>query len=131
MSFCLPHRVSLVLAVEGIPVHWNSIKVPRESGSCPFCRASREGEAALKKAVEKWVKLAKIDPKILSDRPQVSSKDTDKTTMDPKTQQYNKEKIREENNRKIVRDLTNGKANNTDKRSSGKPTKKPNHLRLV
>lgn len=129
MSFCLTHKISLVLAVEGIPVYWDSIRLPKVSGSCPFCRATTEGQASLKKAVEKWIKLAKIDPKILTDNAQVSTEGADKTIMDPKTQQYNKEKIREENNRKIVSALTKGKKGTND--SGAKPVKKPNHLRLV
>lgn len=130
--FCLPHRVSLVLAVEGIPVHWESIRIPNPSGSCPFCRAMKEGAATFERAKEKWVQAAKMDPKILSDSPKVSGNSSDKEkTMDYSTQKHNRDKLREENNRKIVRDLKGNSKPDNNKRVTNKPTKKPNHLRLV
>lgn len=131
--FCLPHRVSLVLAVEGIPVHWKSIRIPNPSGSCPFCRAMKEGDSALEKAKEKWIQAAKMDPKILSDSPKVSANNSDKDiTMNPVTQQNNREKLRQENNQRIVRQLKGASTPSNNKREpNNKPTKKPNHLRLV
>ena len=134
MAFCLPHRVSLVLAAEGIPVHWKSIKVPKSSGSCPFCRATNEGEESLEKAIKKWVAAARIDPSVISDSPKDSKKSSDKgdSTMNYDKQQNNTHKIREENNRKIVRELTRGKSGSSNKNQASKPAKqKPNHLRLV
>lgn len=127
MSFCLPHRVSLVLAVEGIPVHWESLKVPKPSGSCPLCRAKGESQTSFDKALKKWVDAGRLDPNILSDSPKVSQKYSDSNNSDGKqmnyeTQKNNRKKIMEENNRKVVSSLGSKKL---------KPTKKPNHLRLV
>lgn len=123
MSFCLPHKVSLILAVEGIPVSWESLKVPKVSGSCPFCRAKREGN--FHNTLQKWVDKGRNNPDYLNEQPQVSNNSSDKdTVMDYKTQQKNKEKLREEGNSKIVKSLTKGK-------SPRLPPKKPNHLRIV
>lgn len=128
--FCMSHRVMLVLEVEGVPTRWDQLKIPNPSGSCPFCRAMREGAAALEAAIYKWKVAARMDPKILTDSAKVSENNSDKEIgMDPKKQQHNKEKLREENNRKIVAEMKRGSIPNNNKRQV--PTKKPNHLRLV
>lgn len=131
--FCLPHRVSLILAVEGLPVHWGSIKINKASGSCPFCRAMREGEQAFNKAVDKWTTAGRHDPSFLMSDAKVSPNNSDKDmTMDPTTQQNNRERLRQENNQKIVRQLKGASTPGNNKREpKNKPTKKPNHLRLV
>lgn len=123
MSFCVPHKVSLVLAVEGIPVSWETLKVPKASGSCPLCRATRDGN--FHATLKKWIEKGRANPEYLLEQPKVSENSTDKeSVMDYKTQQKNKEKLREESNRKIVSGLTKGK-------SPRLPSKKPNHLRIV
>lgn len=128
--FCLSHRVSLVLAVEGIPVKWESLRIPRPSGSCPFCRAMQEGKEAFEKALNKWTVAARMDPKIISDNAKDSEDSSDKDNgMDYKVQQKNKEKLREENNRKLVSELTRKSIPGNNRRKP--PAKKPNHLRLV
>lgn len=132
--FCLPHRVSLVLAVEGIPVRWETIKVPNPSGSCPFCRANKEGEPSVQRALDRWIQAARMDPKILTDSPKVSPNNSDKESgVDFKTQQLNKEKQRAESNRKIVQGLKGNSIPNNNKRLSNESAspKKPNHLRIV
>jgi hypothetical protein len=92
----------------------------------------KEGAAAFERAKEKWVQAAKMDPKILSDNPKVSENSSDKDkTMDYSTQKHNRDKLREENNHKIVRDLKGNSKPDNNKRLTNKPTKKPNHLRLV
>lgn len=126
MSFCLPHRVSLVLAVEGIPVHWESLNVPKPSGSCPLCRANREGKDSFHKALKKWVEAGRMDSRILSDDPKVYKKysDINNSAINYEEQQQVKQRIREENNNKIVATLNKSK-------SKALSIKKPNHLRLV
>jgi len=129
--FCLPHRMSLVLAAEGFPVYWESIRLNRTSGSCPICRAGKLGNKELDKAIDKWVAAARMNPNILSENVKDSSNSSDKdNSMDFKEQQKNKEKLRAENNRRIVSQLTQGSIPSNNRRLN-KPNKKPNHLRLV
>ena len=121
--FCLPHRVSLVLAVEGIPVSWETLRVPKASGSCPLCRAT--GDGTFHAVLNKWIEKGKRDPNYLVEKTQVPNNSSDKeSVVDYKTQQENKEKLRAESNRRIVSGLSKGK-------SPRLPTKKPNHLRIV
>jgi hypothetical protein len=123
-----------VLAVDGIPVRWETIKVPNPSGSCPLCRANKEGEASVKKALDRWIQAARMDPRILTDSPKVSENNSDKESgVDFKTQQLNKKKQREESNRKIVQGLKGSSIPNNNKRLKNEPAfpKKPNHLRIV
>jgi hypothetical protein len=130
---CLPHRVSLVLEVEGLPVNWASITVPRRSGSCPLCRAHQKGPVALQAAVKQWLFKARSHPEILTDGTKDSSKDTDKDkSMDYKEQQSNKQKLREENNKRVARSYNlTGASNHKSDASSRPPKSKPNHLRIV
>lgn len=132
MEFCLPHRVSLVLAVEGIPVSWASLRIPSPSVACPLCQAYTSGDEAMQKAVSHWVKVGRNNSAILVQSSKDSDKHSDKKErdMDYKTQRTNAAKDREERNKKIINKLTNGGTNTATKRSN-KPTKKPNHLRLV
>jgi hypothetical protein len=134
MAFCLPHRVSLVLAVEGIPVYWQSVKSPKPSGSCPLCRAHKEGEKQFDAAVKKWVERGRKDPSFLMTDAKDSdnSADKDNDNMNFESQQKNKARLREENNRKITAELKRSSIPGNNKRSREEvPAKKPNHLRLI
>jgi hypothetical protein len=131
--FCLPHRVSLVLAVEGIPVHWQSVKSPKPSGSCPLCRAHKEGEQQFEAALKKWIERGRKDPSFLVSDTKDSEVSSDKDkTMNFDSQQKNKARLREENNRKIMAELKRSSIPGNNKRSREEvPAKKPNHLRLI
>lgn len=129
---CLPHRVSLVLEVEGLPVNWASITLPKGSGSCPLCRAHRKGPIALQAAVKQWLFKARSHPEILTDGTKDSSKDADKdTSMDYKEQQSNKQRLREENNKRVARSYNLVGPSNQKANANSRPQKKPNHLRIV
>jgi hypothetical protein len=132
MSFCVTHKVALTLVTSGMPVHWESVRNPNPSGSCPICRGMTDGPEALKLAVDKWVAACQLDPQILT---KDSRKDSDNSTngeektMNYQQQKNNSQKIREENNRKVVATLTGGNSIPGNNKRTKK--QKPNHLRLV
>lgn len=129
---CLPHRVSLVLEVEGLPVNWASITLPKGSGSCPLCRAHKKGPIALQAAVKQWLFKARSHPEILTDGTKDSSKDADKdNSMDYEEQQSNKQRLREENNKRVARSYNLTNPNRKAGTDSRPPKSKPNHLRVV
>lgn len=129
---CLPHRVSLVLEVEGLPVNWASITVPKHSGSCPLCRAHRKGPVALQAAVKQWIFKARSHPEILTDGTKDSSDSSDKDkSMNFEEQQSNKQRLREENNKRVARSYNLASPSKHKSDASSRPQKKPNHLRVV
>ena len=130
---CISHRVSLTLEVQGFPVRWESIKVQKVSGSCPLCRAHKEGVLELQKAVKQWTFKAKEHPEILTDGTKDSTKDSDKhNNMNYTTQQSNRQRLREENNKRVTRQYQLKR----DVPAIPPPPpeaakKRPNHLKLI
>lgn len=136
MKFCIPHRVSLVLAIERLPVHWESLRIPNPSVACPLCQAYTQGGEVFEKTLNHWITRGRNNPDFLMTDTKDNKQSTDKkdsSNMNYESQRNNVSKDREERNKKIINKITNGGTNTTTKRSSmkDKPTKKPNHLRLV
>jgi hypothetical protein len=126
----MSHRVSLVLAIEGFPVNWQSIKIPNVSVACPLCQAFTHGDDKFNKALEHWIARGRQNSDFLRHDAKDSKETTDKDNgMDYKTQQANLKKHQEERNRKVINQLTNGGKKTSTKRSTN--NKKSNHLRLV
>lgn len=130
---CITHRVSLTLVVQGFPVRWESIKVQKVSGSCPLCRAHKEGVLELQKAVKKWTFKAKEHPEILTDGTKESKKDSDKeNSMNYTTQQSNRQRLREENNKRVAREYQLKRGAPAIPPPPPEATKRrPNHLKLI
>ena len=139
MKFCIPHRVSLVLAIERLPVSWSSLRIPNPSVACPLCQAYTQSGEEFEKALSHWITRGRNNPDFLMTDTKDNEDSTDKKdsdNMNYSTQKKNREKLRAEANRRIVNQLTDGGTKGPTKRSNGlstkdKPTKKPNHLRLV